>query len=156
MATNMSKILSWHDENTLEKVRDLLAQNQVILCSTDTVLGLLAPATRQGYEQLDTIKQRTKKPYLILIGSADALPKFIDQPLTFHIEKLINSCWPGPLTLIFKANPLLPHFVTGGAETVALRVPDHVQLRQLAAQFHGLFSTSANVANQPVPHAFAD
>lgn len=155
MVNNKKEIQFWQTPQTVANISDLLEKNQVILSSTDTVLGLLAPVTRQGFELLDSIKQRSKKPYLVLIGSAEFLTEFIDPISDFHIENLIKNCWPGPLTLIFKAKASLPEFIKGAQGTIALRVPDHAQLRQLATQFHGLFSTSANIAHQPVPTRMA-
>ena len=65
----------------------------------------------------------------------------------------MNSCWPGPLTLILKAKPDLPDFMKSPEGTVGLRMPNHKGLLELLARFEGLFSTSANRAGEPVPQS---
>jgi L-threonylcarbamoyladenylate synthase len=50
----------------------------------------------------------------------------------------------------------LPAFIGSAQKTVALRMPDHQELRDVARDFDGLFSTSANLAGQPLPETLAD
>lgn len=143
----------WNNSQDLQKIKDILVQDKVIVCSGDTVLGLLGQLTQKSYDALNIIKQRVDKPYLIMISSVAKLPLFIDQPISSVVEKLIMLGWPGPLTLIFKARADLPDFVKSSDGTIALRVPDHAGLLKLLESFDGLFSTSANMHTQPIPHS---
>ena len=60
-------------------------------------------------------------------------------------KKLAARYWPGPLTLILKRSPLAQDFVTGGQDTVGLRVPSHPIARELLKQFGGAIAApSAN------------
>jgi L-threonylcarbamoyladenylate synthase len=155
MAMQNEKYSFWHVPATIKKIVQLVRSDSVILSTTDTVLGLLAPMSRLGRAHLDTIKKRQTKPYIVLLPSTDFLAQLVDPIDNLHIENLIRTCWPGPLTLIFKARTSVPSFITGAAGTIAIRVPDHAGLRAVLAQCGPLFSTSANVADQPVPQVIS-
>ena len=64
---------------------------------------------------------------------------------------MIDQCWPGPVTLIFKAKNDLPSFAKSKKNTIALRYPDHEGLLSLLKSFDGLFSTSANKTVEKAP-----
>jgi|SRR5579863_761498 len=155
MAIEKEKYSFWHMPATIKKMVHLMRIGSVVLSTTDTVLGLLAPVSQAGRAHLDTIKKRQEKPYIVLLPSADLLDQLVDPIDNLHIEKLIRSCWPGPLTLIFKACESVPPFVIGAAGTIAIRVPNHAGLQAVLAHCGPLFSTSANVAYQPVPQRIA-
>jgi L-threonylcarbamoyladenylate synthase len=150
--------LFWSNLATIESVAKVLQEGKVVLAEGDTVLGLLADVSEQGRAQLDHIKSRSQKPYLILIGSPQKAFDFIeiDADKIFQTEKLIKKCWPGPVTLIFKVKTDVPVYLQSVDGTVALRVPDHAGLLQLLSHFNGLFSTSANNSGQPVPHSIEE
>lgn len=148
-------MIYWNDKNTIDTLRSVLTDQDVILTSGDTVLGLWGNVTPIVFDKLNTIKQRHDKPYLIVIGSIDKLPLFIDQKLSERLQNLVQTCWPGPVTLIFKANKNLPSWMKSSDGTIALRVPDHLGLLGLLQHFDGLFSTSANIHGQPIPESVA-
>jgi L-threonylcarbamoyladenylate synthase len=152
------KRLSWSDPETITYIATQLHSGKIVLAEGDTVLGLLSDVSVQGVAQLNSIKKRFEKPYLVLAGTVQKVFAFIEiEPSRFfQIEKFINNCWPGPVTLIFKAKK-------GGFEpaqspqgTIAIRVPQHAGLLQLLSHFQALFSTSANISGQPVPHTLED
>lgn len=147
------RTLSWSNPETIDCLEKELRNGEVVLAEGDTVLGLLANVSEKGVAQLDSIKNRSKKPYLILIGRPQKVFDFIetDQKRFFQIEKLINICWPGPVTLIFKAKAGVLHLAQSVEGNIALRVPLHNGLLQLLARFDALFSTSANSSGQSVP-----
>lgn len=144
-------VLYWNNKQNVCLVEQLLEQDQIVLASGDTVLGLLGQVSQASYDRLNGIKKRYGKPYLLLIASADKLALFIDQPMTESIKQLVTYGWPGPLTLIFKARADLPDFMKHANGTIALRVPDHAGLQTVLQACDGLFSTSANVHTACVP-----
>jgi len=148
-------MIYWNDQNTFKILRSILNDQKVILTSGDTVLGLWGNISSTVFERMNTIKDRHDKPYLMVIGSIDKLPLFIDQPLGEQLETLVQTCWPGPVTLIFKARADLPSWMKSSDGTIALRVPDHLGLLELLRDFDGLFSTSANRHGQPIPESVA-
>ena len=147
-------MLYWDNENTISEILSIMRSGRAIVGSSDTVIGLLAPLTQEGFSALNTIKKRQEKPYLILVESQSAVENLIDQPLSAQIRGIMARCWPGPLTIIFKAKASLPAYIKGSDGTIALRVPAHAGLQRLLAHCDGLFSTSANKAGEPVPLSF--
>lgn len=146
-------MIYWNGLETQQILKKILQEDEVILASGDTVLGLWGRVNRSVYEKLNTIKNRQDKPYLIVIGSIDKLSLFTDQMLSEQLQNLVESCWPGPVTLIFKARPDLPDWIKGSDETVAIRIPDHQGLLQLLKDSNALFSTSANIHSKPIPES---
>lgn len=147
-----AQYLSWSDQNVTEQLCVYLERDQVVVGSSDTVLGLLANVTETAFIELNQLKARSEKPYIILISDIDKLSHFIDQQLSPDVLNLLNFCWPGPLTMIFQAKNSLASFMTSSDCKIALRVPQHDELRNLLVHFKGLFSTSANLTGQPVPN----
>src|SRR3990170_3919066 len=97
--------LLWGSSKTVAYVEKQLRSGRVVLAGGDTVLGLLAELSEKGYAKLDSIKNRSKKPYLILVENQQKALNLIekDDSKICQIEKIMNVCWPGPVTLIFKA-----------------------------------------------------
>lgn len=152
----MQKSLLWSGREHRAELARLLWAGRVAITATDTVFGLLAPLTGHGFDSLNYLKKRANKPYLVLIGHSSRLPLFTDQPISLPLRRLIAFCWPGPVTLIFKAKSTLPSFLKGPDGTIALRVPGHRGLLQLLQSFKGLFSTSANPHGKPAPFSLSD
>jgi L-threonylcarbamoyladenylate synthase len=146
-----AKKILWKNIDHIELIRHSLGNGKVVVGSSDTVFGLLANTTLAGFNNLNAIKNRTEKPYIILIDKIDKLKHFVLEMPDKAVLHLLQTCWPGALTALFKANPNLPDFLQSSDHKIALRIPQHAGLLTLAANFEGLFSTSANLAGQPVP-----
>jgi len=151
------KMVYWSVQKTIDYLIKKLQTENIIIGDSDTVLGLLAIVSKEGFEKLNKIKQRENKPYLIIIANKAQLAHFIDtDSLLPPVKKLIDHCWPGPVTLIFKAKQSVPDFMKSKQGRIALRVPDHVGLQKLLTHFTGLFSTSANISGNPIPHTIKE
>lgn len=150
------KTVFWNDLEGLKSVVTALQAGQVVVGTSDTVLGLLAPCTASGMQKLNEIKGRANKPYLVLIANADKLAHFIDSNNIARIEQLAAYAWPGPLTLVCRVKDSVPSYLQSSEGTIGLRVPDHAGLLTVLQHFNGLFSTSANKAGQPIPDKVAD
>lgn len=142
----------WDNPVTLHALEKAFESNQVVVSSTDTVLGLLAPLTKTGFESLNCIKGRTDKPYIVLLGCTSLLPLYCSVPFDPRIELLMQECWPGPLTLLLPANPAIDQFLQSSG-TIAIRIPNHKGLLSFLGTTKGAFSTSANLAGNPVPES---
>ncbi|MFI5332663.1 MAG: L-threonylcarbamoyladenylate synthase [Candidatus Babeliales bacterium] len=142
--------LWWQDPATVSRMVKALQQGQVVVGTSDTVVGLLADATQEGFQALNQIKGRVDKPYVVLIASSDKLTHFVQTPLTSQVQKLIASCWPGPLTLVLPTKTGIGQFLAPSG-SIALRVPKHEGLLALLPHFEGVYSTSANLSGHPVP-----
>ena len=150
------KIVYWCEGKTIDFIKKRLQFENIIIGSSDTVFGLLANVSREGFKKLNAIKQRFNKPYLVLIANKMCLNHFVDVNNLLQMEKFINFCWPGPVTLIFKAKQSVPDFMKSKKGTIALRVPDHTGLQKLLPHFIGLFSTSANIGGNPIPRTIEE
>lgn len=148
--------LSWNNKKDVARFIRILQEGMVIVGSSDTVLGLYADSTYQGFCALNALKARGEKPYLLLIESKKKAECFIDSSYLLQMEKIIDACWPGPLTVIFPAKATTPSYIMGKDCTVAVRVPAHQELLNVLKNFNGLFSTSANISGCPVPGSMAE
>lgn len=149
-----TSFLSWTQISDLQIISENILKNKLVLGTTDTVLGLFAATTHEGFEGLNKLKKRSNKPYLILINSTDRIKYYVDHHQLLHIENLIERFWPGPLTLVLKVKEGLPHYLTAGASTIAFRMPQHDGILKLLSLTGDLFSTSANLAGEPIPETF--
>lgn len=145
------KRLLWQDPGCIGRLDRVLRSGEIVLISSDTVLGLSASLTQAGFEALNRIKGREKKPYLIILSDKRQIGEYCHIPVSSPIEQLMAQCWPGPLTLILPARPDIAPFLTNGGASIAIRIPAHAPLLALLNRVGGLFSTSANIAGGPIP-----
>jgi len=150
------KIVYWCEGKTIDCLKKKLQSENIIIGSSDTVFGLLANISREGFKKLNAIKQRSNKSYLVLIANKMCLKHFVDANNLLQMGKFVDLCWPGPVTLIFKAKQSVPDFMKSKQGTIALRVPDHAGLQKLLPHFTGLFSTSANISGNPIPRTIEE
>lgn len=147
-------MVSWNQKNTPNVIVDVLLHDGILLAESDTVLGLFAQLSEESKKKLDQIKQRNLKPYIVLISSIDKLDQFIDQTINQKMKTIMAQYWPGPLTIIFKARADLPAWIKSPEGTIAIRIPDHQGLQNVLAQVDGIFTTSANISDQPLPNCY--
>ena len=104
---------------------NLLAGNLVAF-PTETVYGLGADACNaDAVTRIYSVKGRpADHPLIVHVASMDALGDWADDVPGYAIS-LARDYWPGPMTLIMKRSGLAKDFVTGGQDTVGLRVPNH-------------------------------
>jgi L-threonylcarbamoyladenylate synthase len=141
--------LFWDKYQDIEQLAELLKNNNICVGSSDTVLGLFAPLTLQGYQKLNEIKNRAGKSYIVLVGSLIQVENIAYLPKTPYLHTLLIDYWPGPLTVILKKRDTLRFFESEN-DTIAVRIPAHVGLLCLLRILDGVFSTSANKAGLPV------
>ena len=150
------KELTWNDPKSIDLISKTLQKENIVVGSSDTVIGLLAPLTQKGFAQLNQIKERNQKPYLILVENLSKALKLSDDFKRPVVRALAERFWPGPLTLIVQAKKGIPDYWGSPKGAIAIRVPAHEGLQQLLTHFDGLFSTSANKTSKPIPHSFED
>lgn len=152
----MNKKIYWQDKTSIDKIVKKLKEGAVVAGTSDTIIGLIAPFTKKGFETLNKLKGRSDKPYLVVVGNQGQADQFTDALTQEPLKALVKNCWPGPLTLIVPAKESVPSFATSSSNAIALRIPDHPGLQAVAAQMGGVFSTSANPAGQPVPQTIEE
>lgn len=105
---------------------------------TETVYGLGADAANPAaVAKIFAAKGRpADHPLIVHLPSATHLSRWARE-VPADAEQLAAAFWPGPLTLILKRQPQVPDAVTGGQDTVGLRVPNHPLALELLAAFDG-------------------
>ena len=148
MRPEIVKINADHPEASLVSyVAEKIRAGEVVGMPTDTFYGLAAdPFNLHAVDRVYEIKTRSRhKPLSLLIESVDQASELAwPVPETFYL--LARRFWPGPLTIIVKADPKLPLKVTANTGNVALRVPSaEVPLAIIRAVGSPITATSANL-----------
>jgi L-threonylcarbamoyladenylate synthase len=134
------------DAENLTRAAAILKDGGVVAFPTETVYGLGADASRaDAVAKIFALKGRpADHPLIVHIAEAEQLPQWAAD-LPPSACTLAETFWPGPLTLILRRAPHVPDAVTGGLETVGLRVPAHTLARELLRAFGGgIAAPSAN------------
>lgn len=124
----------------------VLRRGGLVAFPTETVYGLGADASNlAAVRRVFDVKGRPSTHPLIvhLAGSSDVVDWAAELPDA--ALRLAQEFWPGPLTIVLKRSAKVPNEVTGGLETVALRVPAHPLAQRLLREFGGgIAAPSAN------------
>jgi len=129
----------------LKEALDRLRAGEVVAIPTETVYGLAADATQEGaITRVFATKGRpSDHPLIVHLGSADWARLWGEGPA--EVEALAARFWPGPLTLVVPRCPAVSPLITGGQDSVALRVPRHPLTLELLRQLgRPLVAPSAN------------
>jgi len=144
------RILSSTSSDSLLQAATIIRAGGVVAIPTETYYGLAVnPFNEQALERLFKIKQRpSKKPVLVLIENENRLNDLISEfPISY--QKLCNTYWPGPLTLIFPALPHLNPLLTGGTSTIAIRISSSQTATELCRTVDlPITATSANISGK--------
>ena len=123
----------------LDRAAQALKDGYLVAFPTETVYGLGANATNsEAVARIYSVKGRpADHPLIVHIASIQEMDKWaIDIPE--YAIKLAREYWPGPMTLVLKRSELAKDFITGGQDTVGLRVPDHAIALELLRKFSAL------------------
>jgi len=125
----------------------LLRAGELVALPTETVYGLGADAANPAaVAKIFTAKGRpADHPLIVHIAGHDAVDHWAGQVPAIAWE-LMEAFWPGPLTLILKKQSWVPDAVTGGQDTVGLRVPGHPVALELLRRFAALAGEHAGIA----------
>ncbi len=134
------------DPGCLEEAANRVEAGEVIAVPTDTIYGLVCRYDlEKAILDLYGVKERpAEKALPVLVGEVAQLAAVAQTPIPPLAQRLIRRHWPGPLTLVLLARPGLPPALTAGGRTVAVRLPDHPFVRDLARRVGPLASSSAN------------
>lgn len=132
--------------SNIPKAVAILKRGGLVAFPTETVYGLGADASNEfAVRRIFAAKNRPfHHPLIVHIPTVEDLHKWaVDiQPGVF---KLAQAFWPGPLTMVLKRQPHVLDIVTGGQDTIGLRMPNHpVAQHLLQAAGIGLAAPSAN------------
>lgn len=130
----------------IERAVDTLRRGGLVAFPTETVYGLGADALNESaVARLFAVKGRPRThPLIVHLGSGDWLDGWA-RVVPPAARRLAEAFWPGPLTMILQRSRRVPDAVTGGQDTVGLRVPGHPLALDLLRRFGGgIAAPSAN------------
>ncbi len=141
----------------IEKAAETLKQGGIVLAPTDTVWGLMCDyANEQAVASIYSMKNSPPKPIAVLIDSIERAGE-IKIKMTDQVKALAERYWPGSLTLIFQSEDEKIKHIAGENNTVGIRIPDSVALRELIGKFgNAVAATSANISGGKQPRVFDD
>jgi len=159
MHTEFVSVDSVHpDIRILAQAADVLRRGGLVAFPTETVYGLgangLDPHAVAG---IFAAKGRpADNPLILHIADCREVAK-LARHVPANARVLMETYWPGPLTLVLERTKAVPDAVTGGLDTVAIRLPDSVVARELI-QLAGvpLAAPSANTSGRPSPTTAQD
>jgi len=144
--------------NNIQQAARLLKEGNLVAIPTETVYGLAADASsKDALAKLYQAKGRpTNHPVIVHLASPEQLPDWVSH-VPEAAKTLAAKFWPGPLTMIFKKHERVLLEVTGGQDTVAIRIPRHEIALELLREFGGgLAAPSANRFGKLSPTKAAD
>ncbi len=146
----MAQFLSKCSANAMADAAANLLAGGLVAFPTETVYGLGADACNaDAVARIYSVKGRpTDHPLIVHVASMDGLGDWADDVPGYAIS-LARDFWPGPMTLVVKRSALAADFVTGGQDTVGVRVPNHPVALGLLEAFEraggkGVAAPSAN------------
>ncbi len=131
----------------------LLRQGGLVAVPTETVYGLACNGLdAQAVERVYEVKGRPAvKPLSLMVPGKEAMALYCEE-VPEAAYRLAERFWPGPLTIVLKARPVVPEIVRAGGETVGLRCPDHPLTLELLQKAQLPFAApSANPSGEPSP-----
>jgi L-threonylcarbamoyladenylate synthase len=133
------------DPAVIREAGQMIADGLVVAYPTDTLYGLAVdPRNAAAVRRLFELKGRPESSALTLIAADMAQARLVAE-MTAHAERLAARWWPGPLTIVVRAKPILARETLAGGTTVGLRVPDHpVAIAVARAAAFCVTATSAN------------
>lgn len=141
------------DTPALEEAARILLAGGLVAIPTETVYGLSADATNpEAVEKIFKAKGRPSTNPLIAHASDIAMAKTCVADWPLIADELAQWFWPGPLTIVLPRSKIIPDIVTGGGNTVGVRVPAVRATRALIARVgRPLAAPSANRSNRISP-----
>ncbi len=137
-------------KEALGHAEEIIRRGGIVVMPTDTVYGLLCDACNEGaVRSMFAMKQRPDEKVFPIFVKDVAMARqyaYISDAKAGFLEKV----WPGPVTAVFQHKEKLPAFLTGGKDTIGIRMPDNEFILELFARLGSpLAQTSANISGEP-------
>lgn len=156
MKTEIFKINSPDDEK-IKLVGQILREGGLAAIPTETVYGLAGNALQgKCAEKIFAAKGRpSDNPLIVHISSFSQWEPLVTE-IPDSAKALADAFWPGPLTIILPKSDLVPKEVSGGLDTVAVRMPENEIARAIIEESGvPLAAPSANLSGKPSPTSAA-
>ena len=151
MNTKVYDAASLKKPETLKHLKDVVSAGGLIVFPTETVYGIGANAyNKNAAKKIYQVKGRPHdNPLIVHIDHLHQLKRLVND-ISSDAQRLIQSFWPGPLTLIFKKTADVPDEITGQLDTVAIRFPSNsIAQTIIKAVETPLCAPSANISGKP-------
>ena len=149
-----SKYLDFKKEINIEEIKEsaeAIKNGKLVIFPTETVYGIGANAlNEEAVKQIYIAKGRASdNPLIAHISNLKMLQNLVIEVGQIE-QKLIDNFWPGPLTIVFNKKPIVPDIITGGLDTVAIRMPSNKIAHELI-EVSGcpIAAPSANISGKP-------
>lgn len=135
----MALLLSGSNPNAIGIASHSLLSSKLVVFPTETVYGLGADASNfEAVSRIFNVKGRpTNHPLIVHIARVEYLEHWA-RHISQDAIKLADTFWPGPLTLILKQNGMDSDLVTGGQNTIGIRIPRNKIALEMLHEFHNL------------------
>jgi len=137
----------------IKRAAEVLRNGGLVAFPTETVYGLGANALdEKAVENIFKAKGRpSDNPLIVHIASKEDI-HIVGKYITKNTEKLMKRFWPGPLSIIVKKKDIVPNIISGGLDTVAVRMPDNkIALALIKEAGVPVAAPSANLSGKPSP-----
>lgn len=154
MKTKIIKV----DENNIDKElikegAEIIEKGGLVAFPTETVYGLGAKGLdEEAVKKVFAAKGRPQdNPLILHVSNPEEIGELVEE-----IPDMARLCmerfWPGPLTILFRKSPKVPNIITGGLDTVAIRMPQHnIALELIKLAKTPIAAPSANISGKPSP-----
>ena len=139
------------NDKDINLVIDTLNSNDIVVIPTDTVYGIGASIKSSlALEKLYKVKNRDKNNRINMLVSSKEMAKEYVTNYNEICDKLIDSFWPGALTIVFKKNENVPNIITANSDTVGIRMCDNIVTNKIIKSLGlPLAVPSANKSGRP-------
>lgn len=156
MQTEYVRLSSLSEEEkrgVFEKAGEIIRAGGLVAFPTETVYGLGADALNEAAAAaIYSAKGRPSDNPLIVHVDRMEMVEEVAREISDKARRLMETFWPGPLTVILPKRETVPDATTGGLPTVAIRMPDHsVALSLIESSRRPIAAPSANLSGRPSP-----
>ncbi len=157
----MTRLVTAEMKN-LASAAEIINNGGLVAFPTETVYGLGADGLNENaVKKIYEAKGRPSDNPLILHIQDISEVKPLVLEINSTAKKLMDTFWPGPMTLVFKKSAIVPPVISGGLDTVAIRLPENKVARELIRLSKTpIAAPSANTSGKPSPtkasHVFED
>jgi len=141
------------DSAKIKYAAQVIEEGGLVAFPTETVYGLGANAlNKAAVEKIFMAKGRpSDNPLIVHVADKESVEKLVSR-IPEKAVKLMDTFWPGPLTLVMDKQSIVPDIITAGLNTVAVRVPSHpIALALIRAAKLPIAAPSANISGKPSP-----
>lgn len=145
-------------DRKIEEAAQIIKNGGLVVFPTETVYGIGADGLNtEAVENIYVAKGRKQdKPLILLISNKQMLEDIVEE-INEVEAKLMEAFWPGPLTIVFPKKPCVPNIVTGGKNSVGVRLTSgEIALKLIEASGCPIAAPSANISGKASGTAVED